>query len=514
MANDRKHGGRNGRSRPWGSQSSRQTGANSMSIPASKMRTFGSSASTSSEAEAKGPENVQQPATQKAHSSTVEPTKQPIKYPKQSIEHATAPAPFLELVSNFLQEYGYEESARSLRVEIRKRGPSKHSKTALSNGTVAAMPSLLKVYEAAQTISAPVKDAQKTGKTAKKDSTAGAKKSAASSSSSDEDSDDEASDSDSDSDTGMSDAGSDSSASSSSISGSSSSSSAAPAAMKNSAQTAVKSLKRKASSSGSASSSASESSSSSSDSDSAIVPEPVLKKTKKDAKETKAAKLKRSKSSSESTSESESDSTSSSGSSISTADISLPSSTSDSSSSDSPSSSDSDSEDRDAKPSSTPKQKKKKKKTVENGVNLEGRVTSTEAEPIQSQRKSSDSSATLEAPPTPIEDGSESNPPAHTSAKRKRSASPEEGTAVLASGGNAKRVKKENVPFSRIPADTKVDPKFASNAYVPYDYAERAHRDLVVTKGKGFTKEKNKKKRGAYRGGMIDMAPKGIKFED
>ncbi|QIW96633.1 hypothetical protein AMS68_002151 [Peltaster fructicola] len=74
--------------------------------------------------------------------------------------------------------------------------------------------------------------------------------------------------------------------------------------------------------------------------------------------------------------------------------------------------------------------------------------------------------------------------------------------------------KKNNVPFSRIPKDTFVDPRFASNAYVFYDYADRAHQDLIVTKGKGFTKEKNKKKRGSYRGGMIDTTPKGIKFDD
>jgi hypothetical protein len=69
--------------------------------------------------------------------------------------------------------------------------------------------------------------------------------------------------------------------------------------------------------------------------------------------------------------------------------------------------------------------------------------------------------------------------------------------------------------FQRIKADTKVDPKLASNAYVSYDYADRAHADLIVTKGKGFTKEKNKKKKGSYRGGLIDTAGgKGIKFED
>lgn len=54
-----------------------------------------------------------------------------------------------------------------------------------------------------------------------------------------------------------------------------------------------------------------------------------------------------------------------------------------------------------------------------------------------------------------------------------------------------------------------------SNAYVPYDYADRAYNDLSVTRGKNFTKEKNKKKRGSYRGGLIDTAGgKGFKFTD
>jgi len=65
-----------------------------------------------------------------------------------------------------------------------------------------------------------------------------------------------------------------------------------------------------------------------------------------------------------------------------------------------------------------------------------------------------------------------------------------------ATKANLKKLKKENAAFSRIPADIKVEAKFASNAYVPYDYADRAYQDLSVTKGKGFTKEKNKKKRG------------------
>lgn len=54
-----------------------------------------------------------------------------------------------------------------------------------------------------------------------------------------------------------------------------------------------------------------------------------------------------------------------------------------------------------------------------------------------------------------------------------------------------------------------------SNAYISYEYAERAYQDLSVTRGKGFTKEKNKKKRGSYRGGAIDISGgKSFKFED
>jgi hypothetical protein len=37
------------------------------------------------------------------------------------------------------------------------------------------------------------------------------------------------------------------------------------------------------------------------------------------------------------------------------------------------------------------------------------------------------------------------------------------------------------------------------------DYGKRAHQDLVVTRGAGFRKEKNKKKRGSYRGGEITV---------
>ncbi|EEY21806.1 predicted protein [Verticillium alfalfae VaMs.102] len=81
--------------------------------------------------------------------------------------------------------------------------------------------------------------------------------------------------------------------------------------------------------------------------------------------------------------------------------------------------------------------------------------------------------------------------------------------------GNMNNQKGKNVPFSRIKESTYVDPRFASNDYVPNDYSDRAHADLIVTKGKGFTKEKNKKKKGSYRGGMIDIGGRGgVKFDE
>lgn len=131
--------------------------------------------------------------------------------------------------------------------------------------------------------------------------------------------------------------------------------------------------------------------------------------------------------------------------------------------------------------------------------------TTNEASSADEHKESSDSSVTL-AHTSP-----DLHPVGGAAGKRKRSASPEQSS----SGYTFKFPKKgPNTPFSRISKDQQVDPRFASNAYVPYDYADRAHQDLIVTKGKGFTKEKNKKKRGAYRGGMIDLTPKGIKFDD
>ncbi|KAJ2743697.1 jun-like transcription factor [Coemansia sp. BCRC 34301] len=77
-----------------------------------------------------------------------------------------------------------------------------------------------------------------------------------------------------------------------------------------------------------------------------------------------------------------------------------------------------------------------------------------------------------------------------------------------------------NTPFCRIRPEDVVyaDERLKDNTYiskggVDNDFGYKAHMDLIVTRGKGFTKEKNKKKRGSYSGGKITMQSHSIKFE-
>ncbi|KAH9821076.1 SRP40, C-terminal domain-containing protein [Melampsora americana] len=79
--------------------------------------------------------------------------------------------------------------------------------------------------------------------------------------------------------------------------------------------------------------------------------------------------------------------------------------------------------------------------------------------------------------------------------------------------------KKSNTPFRRVKAEEiQLDQRVADNSFLAKggaegSYGHKAHMDLIVTRGKAFTKEKNKKKRGSYRGGIIDMASHSIKFD-
>ena len=44
-------------------------------------------------------------------------------------------------------------------------------------------------------------------------------------------------------------------------------------------------------------------------------------------------------------------------------------------------------------------------------------------------------------------------------------------------------------------------------------WGEKASRDLIVVKGKNFKKEKTKKKRGSYAGGIVDTTVNSVKFD-
>ena len=76
--------------------------------------------------------------------------------------------------------------------------------------------------------------------------------------------------------------------------------------------------------------------------------------------------------------------------------------------------------------------------------------------------------------------------------------------------------KPQRTYFSRIKNDIRVHPGLVSNEYNAGadNYGARANRDLIVTKGDGFRKEKQKKKRGSYRGGTIDFQTRSFKFDD
>ncbi|KAJ2849037.1 jun-like transcription factor [Coemansia brasiliensis] len=71
------------------------------------------------------------------------------------------------------------------------------------------------------------------------------------------------------------------------------------------------------------------------------------------------------------------------------------------------------------------------------------------------------------------------------------------------------RIKPEDVQY----ADERLkDNRYTSKGGIEGDFGLKAHKDLIVTRGKSFTKEKNKKKRGSYSGGKITMVSHSIKF--
>ncbi|KAI0450834.1 hypothetical protein F5B21DRAFT_489324 [Xylaria acuta] len=407
------------------------------------------------------------------------------------------PAQLMDLVESFLSEHGFNDAHR----EFQKHRATKAWK-GHSAGKAGAKEhhSLVSVFQTWETFASkdgtPNAMAQVTSVSSKSDQSSS---SSSDSSDSDSSSSDESSDDD---DVAMADAPAAESSSESSSSDSSSESESdsdeenATASKRSTAKTTptTKSLKRKA---------ASDTDSSSSDSGSDE--EMSGSNSKGDKKKPQAKKIKTEDSSDESSDESDSSSDDSSD------DEAAKSKKAKKIESDSDSSSESDSDSSSSSESES---------ESEDEVETAAKVPLPDSDSDSSSESESESK---EKKPTIKTEGKAANGAASDSSATLQKASPEfaplppNPTTFKANNrGNGSNPKKtENQPFSRISKDVVVDPRLSSNAYVSHGYGEQAHRDLIVTKGKGFTKEKNKKKRGSYKGGPLDVhTSRSFKFED
>jgi hypothetical protein len=100
----------------------------------------------------------------------------------------------------------------------------------------------------------------------------------------------------------------------------------------------------------------------------------------------------------------------------------------------------------------------------------------------------------------------------------KKAANGSNDAGAETAGGSSSK-KRNNVPFQRVKADevnrlpqAMRDNRFSGDRWGTY--GEAANEKLGVVKGKGFRHEKTKKKRGTYRGGVLDMEVRSIKFDD
>jgi hypothetical protein len=124
-------------------------------------------------------------------------------------------------------------------------------------------------------------------------------------------------------------------------------------------------------------------------------------------------------------------------------------------------------------------------------------------------KASSDSSATVNGDVKKVSSGSATS----SSATSTSESSDEQPATKTPAKKEKKHTGAKLTPLAELSA--KGIQGHVSNQYQSYEYADKAYQDLSVTRGKGFTKEKNKKKRGSYRGGAIDTSGgKGYKFDD
>jgi len=109
----------------------------------------------------------------------------------------------------------------------------------------------------------------------------------------------------------------------------------------------------------------------------------------------------------------------------------------------------------------------------------------------------------------------ESTPnPTKKSKKQKKEA---EQTEIQTNEQENDANKKDKVPFKRIKEDGIffTDERLADNRYEAKggdEYGKKAASDLIKVRGKDFRHAKTKKKKGTYKGGIIDMGVNSIKF--
>ena len=139
-------------------------------------------------------------------------------------------------------------------------------------------------------------------------------------------------------------------------------------------------------------------------------------------------------------------------------------------------------------------------------------------QPAIKQALSSDSSVTINGdskkPSASISSASESSSATSSGSSESDSEVDKKAKNIAATKQKKKHEGAKPTQLAALSYDGPTD-EYIDNTYKSYEYADRAYKDLSVTRGKGFTKEKNKKKRGSYRGGAIDTSGgKGFKFED
>lgn len=104
--------------------------------------------------------------------------------------------------------------------------------------------------------------------------------------------------------------------------------------------------------------------------------------------------------------------------------------------------------------------------------------------------------------------------PEKTSKKKKKSKAIETGQEEERESSHST----PTVPFRRVDDTITVDMKLSNNSFEAKkgskgSWGEKANKDFKHTKGKSFRHEKTKKKRGTYKGGMIDTSVNSIKFD-